>query len=109
MTSGNAVLEALGHGVPVVCLDHQGVGDIVTDRCGIKVPVTEPRDVVLGITRALARLSRTPELLDTLSEGAIERACEYLWSRNGDRMATTYERAAGNRQPEPDAAPRNRG
>src|SRR5205823_7645001 len=30
-TSGNVVLEALGAGVPVVCLDHQGVGDIVTE------------------------------------------------------------------------------
>lgn len=97
-TSGNAVLEALSYGVPVICLDHQGVGDIVTERCGIKIPVTEPKEVVRGISRAIDHLSRSPDVLDALSEGAIERAREYLWSRTGERMARIYERAAATRR-----------
>ena len=33
-TSGNVVLEALAAGVPVVCFDHQGAGDMVSDAVG---------------------------------------------------------------------------
>ena len=41
-TTGTVVCEALGAGLPIVCLDHQGVGDIVDASCGIKMPVTSP-------------------------------------------------------------------
>jgi len=36
-SSGNAVLEAIGHGLPVICLDLGGPPIIVTDKCGIIV------------------------------------------------------------------------
>ena len=43
--TGVVGLEALSRGVPVVCLDHQGPGDIVTGDCGVKIPVTTPAQV----------------------------------------------------------------
>src|SRR5262249_24396861 len=51
-TSGNVLLEALGAGLPVICLDHQGAHDIVTEECGIKVPVTHPTEVIAGLREA---------------------------------------------------------
>ncbi len=57
-TSGNVVLEALAAGVPVVCLDHQGMHDIVTDECGIKVPLGTPGEVIAGLSESIARLAR---------------------------------------------------
>ncbi len=42
-TSGNVVLEALAAGVPVICFDHQGARDMISDRCGIKLPVSSPK------------------------------------------------------------------
>src|SRR5207302_8732370 len=76
-TSGNVVLEALAAGVPVICLDHQGVHDIVTPACGIKVPVTTPRQVIAGLGQAVMALARDPKLGERLSEGARERAGDY--------------------------------
>jgi len=60
-TSGNVVLEALAAGVPIICLDHQGVRDIVAERCGVKVPVTTPEASIDAITAALAGLARNRE------------------------------------------------
>ncbi len=100
-TSGNVVLEALAAGVPVVCLDHQGVGDIVTPACGIKIPVTRPRDAIAGLAAAIARLARDPDLRAALSAGALTRAREYLWSRHSERMAEVYRDVLGlSRSPE---------
>ncbi|MHC4788022.1 MAG: glycosyltransferase family 4 protein, partial [Planctomycetota bacterium] len=93
-TCGNQVLEALGRGVPVICLDHQGAGDVVTERCGIKVPVGDFDAVVAGLRDAIIALERDRERLRKLSEGALERAADFLWERKGERMAGFYRRAA---------------
>jgi glycosyltransferase involved in cell wall biosynthesis len=91
-TSGNVVLEALAAGVPVLCLDHQGVAEIVTDQCGIKIPVTTPREVVARLADAIVELAHDTDKWERFSRGGIERAREYLWSLQGDRMAEVYRR-----------------
>ena len=96
-TSGNVVLEALAAGVPVICLDHQGVRDIVTSQCGIKVGVTTPREVIEGVRDALVRLSANGEHWRRLSRGAIERAREYLWAAQSERMRGEYSRVLAER------------
>ncbi|MHC4592364.1 MAG: glycosyltransferase [Planctomycetota bacterium] len=94
-TCGAQVLEALSRGLPVICLDHQGVGDVVTDRCGVKVPVASHRRVVAGLRDAIATLAGDRSSLVALSSGAVERAADFLWERKGERMAAAYRRALG--------------
>jgi len=89
-TTGTVVLEALAAGLPVVCLDHQGVHDVVTDQCGIKIPVTTPREVVQGLAEALLSLAHDRTKLEQLSDGALRRAQQYLWSRQGEQIASVY-------------------
>jgi len=91
--SGNVVLEALANGLPVVCLDHQGVRDIVTESCGIKVPVTNPRQVVADLRKALILLARDRELRRRMVAAALVRARDYLWSNMSDKMNDIYQRA----------------
>jgi glycosyltransferase involved in cell wall biosynthesis len=89
-TTSNVVLEALSRGVPVICLDHQGVRDVVTDDCGVKIPVTTPGEVILQLRDHLVDLAADRTKLASLSRGALERARHYLWSCNGERMARIY-------------------
>ena len=91
-TTGTVVLEALGAGVPVICLDHQGVHDLVTDECGLKIAVTSPRDVVARLSEAIGRLAGDHQQWARLSRGAIERARDYHWSRREVEMAEWYRR-----------------
>ncbi len=91
-TSGNVVLEALAAGVPVVCLDHQGVRDIVTPECGIKVPVTTVAGVVAGLRDALVALTSDHERWHALSRGAVARARYYSWRAQHERMQREYDR-----------------
>ena len=98
-TSGNVVLEALAAGVPVICLDHQGVRDMVTEDCGIKIPVTVPGEVINRLADALMTLAQDRVLWERLSAGALRRVREYEWPRQGERMAALYrnmlDRSAG--------------
>ena len=90
--SGTVVLEALAGGLPVVCLDHQGARDIVTDRCGVKVAVTSRRRVVDDLRDAVTRLARDPALRGAMGRAARQRAGDYLWSRLDEQMTAVYRR-----------------
>lgn len=92
-TASNVILEALSRGVPIICLDHQGVGDIVTENCGIKIPVTTPGEVIANLCNHLVDLAADRARLAVLSGGALTRAQRYLWSRNGEQMARIYSAA----------------
>lgn len=98
-TTGTVVVEALGAGLPVICLDHQGVHDVVTDDCGIKIPVTTPREVVAAISHAIVRLTRDEAERNRLSQGAVRRAEEYLWSRQETPMAEFYHQVLADEPP----------
>lgn len=94
-TSGNVVLEALAAGVPIICLDHQGVRDIVTDTCGIKVPVTNPATSIHAIARALQEVAHDRHRLRRLGDGALERAGALGWSVLGSRLLEVYAEVLG--------------
>jgi glycosyltransferase involved in cell wall biosynthesis len=89
-TSGNVVLEAFANGTPVVCLDHQGMADIVTDECGVKLAVSSPRKVISALRDVLAHWHQNRDELERLSHGAFRRAEYYAWDRQGRRMSAIY-------------------
>ena len=82
-SSGNVVLEALSQGLPVICLDLGGPGQIVTNDCGrvINTKNKSEREVIDDITMALEELYNNPVLRKKLSEGALQRAKEFEWSK----------------------------
>ena len=80
-SSGNVVLEALTHGLPVVCLDLGGPAEMVEARCG-RVVATAGKDAdacAHAIADALEELARTDGLLAQLSGGARARAESMRW------------------------------
>jgi glycosyltransferase involved in cell wall biosynthesis len=80
-SSGNVVLEALNHGLPVVCLDLGGPAEMVDASCG-RVIATRGRSetqCARALADALAELSRKEDLLERLSAGAEARARDLRW------------------------------
>lgn len=87
-SSGNAVLEALSYGLPVICLDLGGPGEIVDHRCG-RVIATAGRSgsaCVQALAAAIEQLTRSPALCDRLGEGARARAADFLWPARVGRV-----------------------
>jgi glycosyltransferase involved in cell wall biosynthesis len=80
-SSGNVVLEALAHGLPVVCLDLGGPAELVDARSGRLVATAgrSAADCARGLADALAELAGDGALLQQLSEGALARARTLSW------------------------------
>lgn len=97
-TFGTVVLEALSRGVPVICFDHYGAGDAVTESCGIKIPVTTPSLAIQSLRKAITWFAENPHRWQSLRNGAIERAGQYLWESQAKNMMAYYHAVVASAQ-----------
>jgi glycosyltransferase involved in cell wall biosynthesis len=91
-SGGWACVEAMGAGLPVVCLDLGGLALQVTEETGIKVPALSPAQAVRDLSAALIRLAGDPELRARMGQAGRRRVEQsFLWDDRGDRMAAIFE------------------
>jgi glycosyltransferase involved in cell wall biosynthesis len=96
-TSGNVVLEAMAHELPIVTLDHHGVGEIVTAETGVKVPPSTEDETVEGLIHALEVLSQDRERCRDLGRAGRERvATRYSWERKRILIGQIYAKVRGD-------------
>jgi len=104
-TSGNAAIEALAAGVPVICIDHQGMGSHLPDSAAIKVPVLSRGETVAAMARAIETLASDPARLARMSIAARAYAESEAWSRRAVAMQAHYAAIVGRAQGAADLAP----
>jgi glycosyltransferase involved in cell wall biosynthesis len=93
--AGMVVAEALSFGVPVVCFDNIGPGELTDERCAIRVPYGPYVETVARYGEALRRLHEDETLRRTLSAGARRRFETWLdWDRKGEALRGYVERVA---------------
>ncbi|WP_456652668.1 glycosyltransferase family 4 protein [Bradyrhizobium lupini] len=87
-SSGNVVLEALGHGLPVICLDLGGPSMLVDPSVGVVVSTAAATEstVINGLSSAISRIASDRVLLEQLSETARQRALNLSWAAAVDRV-----------------------
>ncbi len=89
---GMVVLEAMAAGLPVVCLDYGGPGEMVTDECGIKVKPIIPDQTIKDLSDALLKLANDPELRKKMGQAGRKRVEEhYTWEKKGEVIRKVYE------------------
>jgi exopolysaccharide biosynthesis WecB/TagA/CpsF family protein len=88
---GSQVLEAMGQGLPILTLDHQGVGTFVPAEAGIKVPVTSPEETLTELVEAIRRLALFPEERGEMGKAGQAFAETQTWDRRTERMSKLYE------------------
>ncbi len=90
---GTQVLEAMASGLPVIALDHQGVGTFMPDSAGIKIPVTSSKEVVAGFVNAICRLASSPEARLVAGLAGWKFARTQSWRQRAVEMKAVYETA----------------
>ena len=80
-SGGQVVLEAMSYGLPVVCLDLGGPGQIVDDTCGrvISTVGASRRQVIAGLSNAMIELTDDHAQLKRISRGAMDASRKFLW------------------------------
>lgn len=99
-TSGGVNLEAMAHGLPVICIAHQGVGDITDESCAERIPAGPINETIEKITLAIIRLANDPARRVTMGDAAAKRAREkFSWVEKFDRMCGIYHEITMKSQP----------
>ena len=92
-SGGSALLEAMSIGLPVVCLDWAGPGEMVDDSSGIKVAVKNPAQVIEDLASAFARLRDDSTLGPRIAASAGSRVREcFTWDAKCALLESTYAR-----------------
>ena len=81
-SSGNVVLEAMAHGLAVICLDIGGPAQIVDVHSAVLVPaLTRRRDeVVAGLAQAIVATRARPAACHSMRVAAVKRARSMVWA-----------------------------
>ena len=91
-----SILEAMIHGVPVVCQDRSGMADMVTDECGTRVVGRNPAELIEAFSMALMKYYRHPELVRRHGVAGQERVRNvYTWTSVGEKINDVYESVMG--------------
>ena len=78
--AGMVVLEALAQGLPVVCMNYGGPGEIVTPACGFAVEVGPSAKTIERLGDALKTLASDRQTCQRMSIAARQHVQEnYLW------------------------------
>jgi glycosyltransferase involved in cell wall biosynthesis len=82
-SGGMTVLEAMAHGLPVICTDLGGPGAIVNDRCGrvVSTAARSEEEVVAALADAVCELDGDRVLLRKLGRAARARAWDFDFRR----------------------------
>ncbi len=90
--AGMVVAEALSFGLPVICLDNEGPGEFITEKCGFAVERADFNSTVNNLYNAINTLYKDQNLRLQMS---IEARNHYLnrftWEKRGDFLNKIYE------------------
>lgn len=91
---GMVLGQALACGLPIICTENTGGPDLIENgKEGFIIPI---RDVE-KLKEKILILHKNPDLLKSMSEGAIRKAQKATWNEYGDRMINLYENLVKNK------------
>lgn len=94
--AGMVVPEALSFGLPVICLDNCGPGEMIDETCGYIVPEDNYDNTVLRLSEAIQELYRNPAHRESMSANArLRYESHFRWNQRGDKLHEIYSTILG--------------
>lgn len=73
-----------------MCFDTCGMGYVINDKVGIKVPLTNPRQSVKDFAGKIEYLYSHRDVLKRMSDNCSERRKELSWDSKARKMVELY-------------------
>ena len=100
---GGVALEAMAVGTVPAVIDYAGPAELVTDRCGYRVPLGSRAEIVARFRTLLADLATDRSPLAAKSTAAARRAREqFTWDAKAGQTVEVYRWVLGRRADRPD-------
>ena len=96
--TSTVVLEAVSCGLPVLCFDTCGMGYVINESVGQKVPLTNPRQSADDFAEKINYLYNNREFLQKLSDGCKQRQKELSWDNKAKQMVELYNKVKNERK-----------
>lgn len=90
--TSTVVMEAISNHLPVLCHNAMGFGYVVTDACGIMIPLIDQRHSVNDFAEKLMVVYKDRTILNQLSGGCIEVQQKHLWDYKAKEMMNIYKK-----------------
>lgn len=94
--TSTVVMEAISNHLPILCFDTCGMGYVVDDKVGIKIPLTNPEQSVKDFAGKIEYLYNNREVLKQMSDNCRERQRELSWDNKAKMMVEIYNRIVKN-------------
>lgn len=94
--TSTVVLEAVSCALPVLCFDTCGMGYVINESVGQKVPLTNPNQSADDFAEKINYLYNNREFLQKLSDGCKQRQKELSWDNKAKQMVELYNKVINN-------------
>ncbi|WP_282117773.1 glycosyltransferase [Maribacter aquivivus] len=88
--TSTVVLEAITNYLPVLCFDTCGMGEVIDDEVGRKIPLSTPYKSIVHFSEQLNFLYNKPNILNSLSQNCEIRQKELSWNQKAKTMLAHY-------------------
>jgi glycosyltransferase involved in cell wall biosynthesis len=89
---GSQLLEAAGNGLAIICLNHQGAAEFVTDAMGYRVDPTTPSQTARELAAAIDRYaSLDPAGRARMSQASLEHARRFEYGKRAAMAEGFYD------------------
>ncbi|WP_079721595.1 glycosyltransferase family 4 protein [Salegentibacter holothuriorum] len=89
--AGMVTIEALSHGLPVICFDNYGAGEFVNGDCAIKIEYSTYLNSVQSFANAFLKLYSNKDLYSNMSKSAVAHfENSYSWEQKGLELERIY-------------------
>jgi glycosyltransferase involved in cell wall biosynthesis len=88
---GGVVVEAMASGLPPIVVNYDGPGELVTDKCGIRLPMAPREQLVSRLSESMESLLHDPDRCQRLAAEGIDRVRRsFTWPQKAAQIVTIY-------------------
>lgn len=89
--AGMVVAEAMSFGLPVICLNNEGPGEFINNKCGFAVSQLDYKSTISELMKAIKSLYYDKNLLFQMSIDARQHYLEnFSWNSRGKHLYNIY-------------------